>query len=474
MSNKALIQALEAAIEASPDVVLLRKHLGDLLMADNKFAEASGAYRQALDLAPDDDDIKLALARAYDRQGKRDVALVVLEQMMRGPDAPPAQALILAARLYLASKEMEQAAQAYRQAIAQDPALADPDLEPQLVLVESETPPLAEQFAGPDDGEKERQDRTIFVSAESVPTADDLLELPGVSFQDVGGMEALKEEIRIKIIYPLTHPDIYRAYGKSIGGGILMYGPPGCGKTYLARATAGQVRARFISVGLHDVLDMYIGQSEQKLHGIFELARDNTPCVLFFDEVDALGASRADMRFSAGRKIINQFLAELDGVDANNEGVLVLAATNAPWHVDPAMRRPGRFDRVLFVPPPDVQARAAILRVMLADKPIKNIDYGKLARTSVDFSGADLKGAVDLAVEQKLRQAIETGIPEPLTTRDLERAINGARSTIKEWFATARNYAIYANQGGMYDDILDHLHISRSSGLFSGRSQGER
>ncbi|MBN1584131.1 MAG: AAA family ATPase [Anaerolineae bacterium] len=474
MSNKALIQALEAAIEASPDVVLLRKHLGDLLMADNEFAEASGAYRQALDLAPDDDDIKLALARAYDRQGKRDVALVVLEQMMRGPDAPSAQALILAARLYLASKEVEQAAQAYRQAVAQDPALADPDLEPQLVLVESETPPLAEQFAGPDDGEKERQDRTIFVSTESVPTADDLLELPGISFQDVGGMEALKEEIRIKIIYPLTHPDIYRAYGKSIGGGILMYGPPGCGKTYLARATAGQVRARFISVGLHDVLDMYIGQSEQKLHGIFELARDNTPCVLFFDEVDALGASRADMRFSAGRKVINQFLAELDGVEANNEGVLVLAATNAPWHVDPAMRRPGRFDRVLFVPPPDVQARAAILRVMLADKPIKNIDYGKLARTSVDFSGADLKGAVDLAVEQKLRQAIETGIPEPLTTRDLERAINGSRSTIKEWFATARNYAIYANQGGMYDDILDHLHISRSSGLFSGRSQEER
>src|SRR5690606_2704948 len=147
---------------------------------------------------------------------------------------------------------------------------------------------------------------------------------------------------------------------KAIGGGILMYGPPGCGKTHLARATAGQVKASFISVGIHDVLEMWIGSSEQRLHTMFEQARRQTPCVRFFDEVDALGASRSDMRQSAGRQLINQFLSELDGVKASNEGVLILAATNAPWHLDPAFRRPGRFDRIIFAPPPDAIARSSI------------------------------------------------------------------------------------------------------------------
>ena len=286
-------------------------------------------------------------------------------------------------------------------------------------------------------------------------------------------MDTLKEEIRIKIIYPLTRPEIYRAYGKAIGGGILMYGPPGCGKTYLARATAGEVKAHFLSIGLHDVLDMYIGQSEHNLHAIFELARANTPCVLFFDEVDALGASRSDMRYSAGRKVINQLLAELDGVNTSNEGILILAATNAPWHVDAAMRRPGRFDRVLFVPPPDAQAREAILRIMLAGKPTDKVDYRKLSRQTDNFSGADLRGVVDMAVENKLREAMQSGAPMPITTRDLSAAIRAVRPTTKEWLSTARNYAVYSNQSGIYDDVLDYLKISDGGGLFSRRSSRE-
>ena len=165
-------------------------------------------------------------------------------------------------------------------------------------------------------------------------------------------MDALKEAIGVKIIYPATHPEIYAAYGQKAGGGLLMYGPPGCGKTYLARATAGELGATFISVGIADVLDMWIGSSERNLAGIFDTARRHVPCVLFFDEVDALAAKRSDFSNASGRQLINQFLAELDGV-GNNEGMLILGATNAPWHVDPAFRRPGRFDEVLFVPPPD-------------------------------------------------------------------------------------------------------------------------
>jgi len=285
------------------------------------------------------------------------------------------------------------------------------------------------------------------------------IERPKIAFKDVGGMDVLKEEIRLKIIHPLTHPELYKAYGKTIGGGILLYGPPGCGKTYLARATAGEIKAGFLAVGINEVLEMWIGQSERNLHELFDQARSHKPCVLFFDEVDALGASRTDMRQSAGRQLINQFLAEMDGVNSNNDGVLILAATNAPWHLDSAFRRPGRFDRILFVPPPDASARAAILRIQCKGKPLEEIDFEHVAKKCENFSGADLKSVVDVTVENKLREAMKAGVPRPISTKDLLVAVGNLRASTKEWFATARNYALYSNQGGIYDDILNYLKL---------------
>lgn len=449
--NEALIKSLQAALALTPEALPLRKHLADLLTEDGDFAAAVEHYRLALDLAPEDDALKLALASAYQQLAKPAVALVILEPILQRLDAPAA-AFILAARAYLSSGERESAARVYRHALELDAALADAALEAQL---------LATELAAPDD------DGLVFVTVDE-ESSDALasVERPQITFEDVGGMKKLKEEIRMKIIHPLTHPEIYKAYGKTIGGGILMYGPPGCGKTYLARATAGEVDAHFLPIGLHDVLDMYLGQSERNLHEIFELARSNAPCVLFFDEVDALGANRSDMRHSAGRKVINQFLSELDGVNTSNEGVLILAATNAPWHLDPAIRRPGRFDRVLFVPPPDTLARADILRIMLADKPTDKVDYARLARQTANFSGADLRGLIDVAVEGKLRGAMVTGIPAPLAMRDLLDAAKSLHATTKEWFSTARNYALYSNQGGLYDDILKYLKLAKNSGQF--------
>jgi len=265
----------------------------------------------------------------------------------------------------------------------------------------------------------------------------------------------------MKIILPLRQPDLFKAYGKKAGGGILLYGPPGCGKTFLARATAGEVQAGFLAIGISDVLDMWIGQSEKNLHAIFEQARAHRPCVLFFDEVDALGANRTDMLKSGGRQIINQFLSELDGVQTNNDGLLILAATNAPWHLDPAFRRPGRFDRILFVPPPDEAARASILRLQLTGRPVDAMDFDALAKKTEGFSGADLKAVVDLAVEDKLRAAMKSGSIQPLRTGDLADAIKRHRPTVRDWFETARNYALYANQSGLYDDILTHLKLKK-------------
>ncbi|QJW94773.1 AAA family ATPase [Frigoriglobus tundricola] len=438
------LAGLIKAVQLSPDNLPLRKHLAESFANLGRFAEAEAEYRAVLARDAQEPAARFGLARLYFQQSQTSQAWVVLESLVRDPQAP-GEAHVLLAKLLLREGEVERAVARYKLGVETDPAAADPDLATQLGIDQA-----------PD--ESEVSDGRIAVGGpEGAPDLSGRLEKPRVRFDDVGGMDAIKDEIRLKIIHPLKHPELYQAYGKAVGGGILMYGPPGCGKTHLARATAGEVSASFIAVGIEDVLDMWLGSSEKNLHALFDEARRNRPCVLFFDEVDALAANRSDLRQSAGRMIINQFLSELDGATASNDGVLVLAATNAPWHLDPAFRRPGRFDRILFVPPPDAPARAAILRVLAAGKPQQALDFDQVAKRADQFSGADLKAVVDLAVEAKLREAIASGVPKPLTTKDLLAAAALVKPSTKEWFSTARNYATFANQGGQYDDILKYL-----------------
>jgi AAA+ superfamily predicted ATPase len=425
----------------------LRLLLADTLLNHGRGEEAEKEFREGLAGSPNSVPMKLGLARAFFQQGKHSHALVLLEDLVKDPQAPP-RAFLLHARILAGTGEIQMAVAEYKRAVELDHSLADAEFAARLGIGarESESE-VVEGKVRAAWGEEE----------ETGPKRE--IERPKINFNDVGGMEKVKEEIRLKIIHPLTHADLYQAYGKPVGGGILMYGPPGCGKTYLARATAGEIKAAFISVGINDVLDMWIGNSERNLHSLFEQARQNNPCVLFFDEVDALGASRNDMRHHAGRQLINQFLAEMDGVKSSNDGVLILAATNAPWHLDSAFRRPGRFDRVLFVPPPDTTARASIVRLQCKGKPVEEIDFDLLGKKTEHFSGADLKAVVDVAIEGKLQEALKTGVPKPLTTKDLAVAAGTLKPTTKEWFATARNYALYSNQGGIYDDILKHLKL---------------
>lgn len=465
--NNATITALREALEVSPDNVPLRCHLGETLLTDNEIENAEVEFRKVLSFDPKSDRAKLGLSRAYGAQGKNSAALVIVEDLAAAPDAP-AMVLVTCAEVFLKNNMRDDALTTYRRALDRDPGVADSILAARLGI----TPEAARSgnVWEEDVEEEEEEDSDSFIvdgrrrqSAEG--DDEDMFtetERPDIDFSAVGGMEDVKDEIRLKIILPMSNKELYATYGKKAGGGILLYGPPGCGKTHIARATAGEVKAGFMSIGLNDVLDMWIGRSEEKLHAIFEQARNNTPCVLFFDEVDALGASRSDIRSgTGGRHLINQFLAELDGVDSNNEGVLILAATNAPWHVDSAFRRPGRFDRVIFVPPPDNLAREEILALQLHGKPVDNVDCNKVARKLSDFSGADIAAIVDVTVEDKLRAAMQSGVPVPIATGDLLKASGKLKPTTKDWLASARNYALYSNESGLYDDVLTYLKIRK-------------
>ena len=474
--------ALREALWLSPDNGPLLLHVAEIVLRSGGFGEAEALFKRALAIEPSSVPAKLGLAAAFFQEGKHGAAHVIVEDLVKVASPAP-RALLLHARLALHAGELRLAAQQYQRARAADASLADRELEsalaphlpkrpaPQLSTPRPEAPAEDDEpgyFTPPEDNEETPPGPPEVNEAGRLPagdvpsgTPDEEPERPALTFADVGGMEAVKEEVRMKIILPLRQPELFKAYGKKIGGGILMYGPPGCGKTFLARATAGEVKAGFLAVGISDVLDMWIGQSEKNLHAIFEQARAHRPCVLFFDEVDALGANRTDMLKSAGRQIINQFLSELDGVAASNEGVLILAATNAPWHLDPAFRRPGRFDRILFVPPPDQAARASILRLLLKGKPVGEIDFDSLAKKTEGFSGADLKAVIDVAVETRLRDAMKAGVLQPVSARDLLDAIKQHKPTVRDWFQTARNHALYANQSGLYDDILAYMKISK-------------
>jgi len=280
-----------------------------------------------------------------------------------------------------------------------------------------------------------------------------------VTFADVVGLDEVKKQIDKKIIMPFQKPSLFQKFRKKIGGGVLLFGPPGCGKTLLARATAGQCRASFFNIEISDVLDMYIGESEQKLHAIFEKARQQKPSVLFFDELEALAGKREHARSSSSSNIVSQFLTELDGFSQENEGVLVLASTNVPWSIDAAFLRPGRFDRMFFVPPPDRVARESILRYHMKDRPqSKEIDFGHIASRTGGYSGADLANLVDMAADEAIDASIQQGQEQVITFQHFQEALKDSRPTTLEWLTTARNYARYANDGGRYNDVLEFLN----------------
>ncbi|WP_411334284.1 ATP-binding protein [Metabacillus indicus] len=280
---------------------------------------------------------------------------------------------------------------------------------------------------------------------------------PKETFDDVGGLEDVKKRIRMDFIMPIQSPEFFQAFGKKSGGSLLLYGPPGCGKTFLAKAIAGEINASFIHLELQAILSMYVGQSEHNLHDVFEKAREQKPCVLFIDELDALGGNRHRMSQHHDRMIVNQLLLELDGLQSFNDQVYIIGATNTPWYLDPALRRPGRFNSLIFIPPPSQEERELILTLKTKDKPQEKLDLTKVAKATSHFSGADLTQVVDDAVSKAIERSLEQGSLQPMSHADVLKAAKNRNPTTLEWFSTAKNYATFSDTNKDYQHVLDYM-----------------
>jgi SpoVK/Ycf46/Vps4 family AAA+-type ATPase len=419
-----VIRAIELAVSADPENTSLRVHLAGLLMGVDRPTDALQQLDVVLKGEPDHvEALGLASQAGAEVSDPRAAGWARLHNSLLG---------------------------AHSQEVA--PANVD---KPAEALAET---PFGDPTLDSSVGRSQEHDWDRFL--EDVLRESGYLE--PVKLADVGGLTDVKQRLEQSFLAPLRNPELRRAYGANLRGGLLLWGPPGCGKTFLARAVAGELGARFVTVGLHQILDMWLGNSEKQLHELFEAARRNTPCVLFFDELDAIGHSRMNLGRSAARNVVAQLLVELDGVESSNEGIFVIGATNQPWDVDPALRRPGRFDRTMLLLPPDADARAAILRFHLQGRPMGSVDFDELARASEGLSGADLRLVCDDAAELALGEAIRTSVVQPIGADDLRAAIRATRPSTAAWFESARNHVRYANSTGEYDELAAHLRQRKS------------
>jgi transitional endoplasmic reticulum ATPase len=434
--------SLEAALAATPENTKLLKVVVEGLLARGKREQAKAHVLSCTTLHDAGDEARAVGARALLESGDAEAALA----LCHGASALTG---IVSADALLGLGRHQEALAAYRSAVAANATLENPEL---LARIQARTPKAVQRAGAP----------ALKVIANDDTAALELTrwlqpERDRVTFADVGGLDKVKEQIRKRIILPFSKPSLFQRFKKRVGGGILLYGPPGCGKTLLARCTAGECNAAFFNVAISDVLDMYIGESERKLNALFEKARSSAPAVMFFDELEALAGKRQYSREATSAKLVSQFLSEMDGFTQNNHGVLIIGATNVPWAVDPAFRRPGRFDRVLFVPPPDQPARQAILERLIDARPNEACDLLAVAKRTSGFSGADLEHVVELASDEAVDASLAEGKEVPIQQEHLLRALEDAKPTTLEWLTTARNYARYANEGGQYDDVLDFL-----------------
>jgi transitional endoplasmic reticulum ATPase len=360
------------------------------------------------------------------------------EQLACGSDLPEDRAL-RARALHGLHREQEAVA-LYRQAVAQDPAMRNRELERLLGIRPGATLAAPAKVISLNSYSSRRELRPEQDRRDSPPDAflEDFDDAT-VTFGDVAGLDDIKGEIRRRVVLPYLKPSLFDRFKQKAGGNLFLYGPPGCGKTLIARATAGESDARFLSINPEDIIDRYPGEAEKRLHALFDEARSDPPSIVFFDDFDVLAFRRTGLPPEATPALISAFGAELDGTQRNNAGILVIVATNAPWVLDQALFRAGRFHRVLFVSPPGFEARKKILMGAVSSIPgADKLSIDRMARKSAGYSGADLRALVDWVSNTTLTRALAGSSEAAVTTALFEEGLRLFGPSTLPWLARAK------------------------------------
>jgi len=448
-------------------------NLGNDYYKIGEFDKAIEHYNKALEIRPDLLETYFNRGLAYTRKGLYDKAIEDLTKVIElNPNL--AEAYYTRGLVYEYKQDYEQAILQYNKALEVDPNYSK--AESQRKVAESKRASIASGGAAgmggyaPYGGGGVPQGVTPGAGGSGEGdnlTKFKVMEKPKMRFKDVAGLDKIKEKIMEYIVYPLKDPVLAKKYGKEAGGGVIFYGPPGTGKTFVAKAAAGECQASFISIKMSDIVDMYAGNTEKNLHNAFETARQNKPCILFFDELDGIAGKREGMDQSFEKRSINQFLMEMDGVEYTNEGVLVAGATNAPWDVDAALRRAGRFAKTIYFPEPDKKTRQTIIQLNLKNRPVDpKLRIGRIARMTEGYSSADCKQLVDSAASIPWKEALKTGKERVITFADFKKAStgdDGVRSSLPAWYGSVKKKLIEdeeeddkkKNKGGISSVLVD-------------------
>ena len=249
---------------------------------------------------------------------------------------------------------------------------------------------------------------------------------PNLKFADVSGLEDVKQDIRLKMIYPFAHPDLAQKFGIRPGGGILLYGPPGTGKTMLAKATAGEIDATFFRISPADVLSKWVGEAEQNIKKLFDTAAAEPRSIIFIDEIEALVPARKDEGSSVMQRVVPQILQAVEGFDKKvGRSILLMGATNVPWQLDPAMLRPGRFDEKVYIPLPDEPARRHMLGMYMSNRPLAiDVNLDEIAKKLEGYSGADINYICDRAAVVPFLKSVASGEDGDVTSQIIDDVIH--------------------------------------------------
>lgn len=255
---------------------------------------------------------------------------------------------------------------------------------------------------------------------------------PTIGFDDIAGLEDVKQEIRVKMIYPFLHADLAKQYGIGAGGGILLYGPPGTGKTMIAKAVAHEIDATFFLVSPAQIMSKWVGEAEQNIRKLFEAAKAEPTSVIFLDETEALVPKRHSDSSTVMQRVVPQILQELEGFDRKAErALLFIGATNRPWMLDEAVLRPGRLDARVYVPLPDAPARFRLLEIYFEGRPLApEVDFGELCDRLAGYSGADIKAIAHESAELPFLEAVGGAAPRSISHADIIKVIEAVRPSV--------------------------------------------